>query len=346
MNSKPFISIGIASYNYEKLIIRELNSIKRQKFTDYEVVICDDCSTDNSVMVIEQYIKSNPQMNIRLIKHLKNMGILQTKNDLLHNSIGEYIMICDSDDWMADNCLEVLAKVAIQEDADRVIAEVYDIDGNGKVLQIQDLPKKPSKWLSTLHHGSIYRRKIFIENNITFKCMPDDAYIILKFNQYCNKVSFIREPIYYWYVHNDSEGRGKKKIQSVEWAVNYFKNILSFVNDTQAFIGEKSTNMITNEDIEMVRLLLLKLYYNHILHGLRNMNLYNTLQTYYRLKKIMYNNDMKYLNNRYLKKKEDSPLRCYAYRIIRLCTIIEKLHLMSIGITIYKLLSKFIYFDQ
>ena len=162
----PFISIAIASYNYSGYLRRAIEMIRKSDFQDFEIVYCDDCSTDNSVEVINEIIKENSDLKIRLIKNQTNIGILQTKTRLIYECTGKYVMICDADDYMAEHCLDKLAQIARQTDADRIVSEVFDItDENGKILQKQDIPVVTSKWLWNLNHGCLY----YIHHNFVLK---------------------------------------------------------------------------------------------------------------------------------------------------------------------------------
>lgn len=106
---QPLITVGIASYNYALQIVKALEAVQRQNFHDYEVLISDDCSTDDSVARIKEFISSHPQMTIRLIESERNEGLVANKNKIIQNCRGEYLMLCDADDWMADCCLEKIA---------------------------------------------------------------------------------------------------------------------------------------------------------------------------------------------------------------------------------------------
>ena len=90
---KPFITIGIASYNYAEYLPKAFEAIRRQKFTDYEILYCDDGSTDDSLAVIRGLIADHPEMQIRLVAG-ENGGIMTNKNRILENARGEYLMRC------------------------------------------------------------------------------------------------------------------------------------------------------------------------------------------------------------------------------------------------------------
>jgi glycosyltransferase involved in cell wall biosynthesis len=102
-------SIVIPNYNSEKWIEKLLNSILEQTFTDYEVIIVDDISTDNSIDLITKTINDKRFKLIRLEEKRWNGG---TRNIGVKNAQGEYILFADCDDWFNSNdCLETIAKV-------------------------------------------------------------------------------------------------------------------------------------------------------------------------------------------------------------------------------------------
>lgn len=334
---KPYLSICIASYNYAQYLERGLNAIKRQHFKDFEIIYLDDASTDNSAEIICGFIKDNPDMRISFKRHSENKGLTYTKTELLKLATGKYIMLCDADDWMADNCLEILVARAKTSDADRIISQVFDVDINGRVLQIQDFSKNPSKWLWNLHHGCLYKKTIIDKCNIRLLLYPDDVYLTTICNQYCKKVEWISEPLYYWLVHNESAGRKKKK--DVVKILEDFHNIIHFVNQVKEIIQEE-------QDKEEINLLLIKLYYLQLFHELKRCNLREKMQMYYRLKCEMKSNYPSFLNNPFLKIRGQRPARNYAMNIMRLGCFLEKIHMMWLGLIVYHLLCKWVIFDQ
>ncbi|MBR4342547.1 MAG: glycosyltransferase [Lachnospiraceae bacterium] len=337
----PLISIAIASYNYAKYLKKAITMIKKSEFRDFEIVYCDDCSTDDSVLVIREIIEENNDLSIRLIENEKNLGILATKTKLFYECKGKYIMLCDADDYMVEHCLDKLASVAIKTDADRIVSEVYDvvIDKNGKekILQKQDIPLKTSKWLWNLNHGCLYKREIFVKNHIKLDFIPDDVCLTTYFSIYSKSVAWVRKPLYCWCVHEDSAGRKKEKINNYR-LVNDFDLAVTKID----FISKKCTD-IHKEELE---LLLIKLYYLQIFQGLKKCSLKDKYTVYSELKYLMDNRRSKYLENIYIKNPKKMPLRKYAKIIVLLSASLEKLHLMKAGLLGYHLLSKVIYFDQ
>lgn len=342
MNKEPFISIAIASYNYANYLRKAVEMIKKSDFRDFEIVYCDDCSTDNSVEVIDSIIKENSDLNIRLIQNDTNQGILKTKTRLINACKGKYIIICDADDYMAEHCLDKLAAIAKKTDADRIVSEVYDIEvgenGERKIIQKQDIPKNTSKWLWNLNHGCLYKREIFINNHIELDFIPDDVCLTVYFSRYSRSVAWIRKPLYYWCVHEDSAGRKKAIKDNTYKLLDDFALAVAKIDE----VAGKYTD-INKEELE---LLLIKLYYLQIYHGLKKYSLKEKYGIYSKLKSLMDGRHTKYLENYYIKNPKKMPLRKYAKIIIMFSAFLERFHLMKAGLLGYHLLSKVIYFDQ
>ena len=99
----PKISVISSIYNREKYILRFLRSIQNQSFDNIEIILVDDCSTDNSVKLMKEFQKTDERIN--LLKHIKNRGTLISRNDGVLFSKGEYLIIPDIDDILSINIL-------------------------------------------------------------------------------------------------------------------------------------------------------------------------------------------------------------------------------------------------
>lgn len=114
-------------YNVEKYVGQCLDSLLNQTFQDFEVIVLDDCSTDDSVSVVESYI-SKFNGRLRLIKLSKNNGgAAQPRNIGIGLSRGEYIAFVDSDDLLTNTALEEFYNIAKDTNADVVQAEKFFI---------------------------------------------------------------------------------------------------------------------------------------------------------------------------------------------------------------------------
>lgn len=102
------ISIITPSYNSEKFIGQMIESILEQSYTNWELLITDDCSTDNSCAIIKGYMQKDER--IKLFRLTKNQGAGVARNESIKNASGRYIAFCDSDDMWKPNKLETQVK--------------------------------------------------------------------------------------------------------------------------------------------------------------------------------------------------------------------------------------------
>ncbi len=115
MTEFPLVSILCLSYNQQRFLVESLESLKSQTYHNIEILICDDCSKDNSVEIINNWIKDHPQLNIRFIPHTRNQGICKSLNELLAVSKGKYLITIALDDLMEPDKIE--RHVAILENS-------------------------------------------------------------------------------------------------------------------------------------------------------------------------------------------------------------------------------------
>lgn len=125
---KKRISVVMATYNGEKYIEKQLESILKQLDSNDEVIISDDCSTDNTIKIIEKFNDSR----IRIVKHENNHGYTQNFENGLKYATGEYIFLSDQDDeWMDNKVEEVLEKL---KKYDFVVTDCITVNENDVVL--------------------------------------------------------------------------------------------------------------------------------------------------------------------------------------------------------------------
>ena len=100
------ISIAMATYNGEKFIREQLDSILAQTITDWELIVCDDVSTDSTITILEEYAKKDSRIQIH--KNKVNLGFKRNFEKAIELCQGDYIALCDQDDIWYPNHLEIL----------------------------------------------------------------------------------------------------------------------------------------------------------------------------------------------------------------------------------------------
>ena len=218
----PKVSIITASYNYAKYIGKTIESVINQTFSDWEMLVVDDGSKDNSVDVINEYVQKDNRVKLLTHYNNENKGLVETLKSGISNAQGEYIVFLESDDYIREDYLEKKLKT-FEKYTD--VGFVYnDIKTFGAE---QTLKRKLYFWLIN-HHWKTHNyphdisEMLYLRNYVpTFSCVmlkkellsnlnwesPDKACIDLwLWAQISQKTKFyyIQDKITFWRLHNDS----------------------------------------------------------------------------------------------------------------------------------------------
>lgn len=170
------ISVVLPVYNGEDFILRSINSILNQTFTDFELLIIDDGSKDNSGRICDEYAKKDNRIRVF---HKQNGGVSSARNMGLDNAQGEWVTFIDSDDWIKPAFLEELIS-HVDERVDVVISysetvtkngvTKLDINGEGLVenTNFHELFTKYCMTINTTCWAKLYRRELIESNRIRF----------------------------------------------------------------------------------------------------------------------------------------------------------------------------------
>ena len=174
----PKISVIIPVYNVEKYLRQCLDSVINQTYKDLEIICVDDCSTDNSRQILQEYAKKDER--IKILYNKKNSKLGPTRNNGLKVATGKYIHFLDSDDWLEPNAYETLIN-----DAEKGYDAVYFLWNNVDIKNGAILPQNFKKSFSrawvieesgvNAWHG-LYKKDFLSENNLEFNdysCMED-----------------------------------------------------------------------------------------------------------------------------------------------------------------------------
>ena len=139
-SENPKISAIIPLYNSKNFISRAIKSIQNQNILDLEIILVNDCSTDDTLSVVEKIQKEDPR--IRIVKNKKNMGILYSRSIGALNAKGKYIFPLDNDDMFLDkDVFQTISNIADKGDFDLVeFKGVFSLSGGSNLLnnRIQD----------------------------------------------------------------------------------------------------------------------------------------------------------------------------------------------------------------
>lgn len=133
--SSPLVTMIVLCYNQARFAVETLESVKAQTYKNTELVIVDDCSTDDSVAVIDRWLNEN-KIQCNFIRHQKNQGICKSLNEALRLTTGKYVSMIASDDiWLPDKIERQVAIMESQPESVGVLySDAYQIDENGNKL--------------------------------------------------------------------------------------------------------------------------------------------------------------------------------------------------------------------
>lgn len=179
------VSIIIPVFNAEKYLKKCLMSIVKQTYDEYEIIMVNDGSLDRSKKIIDEFYNEYP--NKTVVFEQENKGQSCARNRALQYAQGEYITFLDSDDYLAENYLEILVKAAINNHSDMVCSGEYRVDESGK--EISTIRYKTGKngkcVLRRLNFsGKLYRKNFLKNHHIKFaegKVYEDNPFNIQAF---------------------------------------------------------------------------------------------------------------------------------------------------------------------
>lgn len=208
------ISIVVPIYNTALYIEQCLRSLFEQNYNSIEYIFVNDCSTDNSIKILEKIINDYPnrKQDIKVFHNEINKGLGYTRKQGVKKSSGNYILQIDSDDWIENQmCLKLYNK-AIDENADIVCSDYFENYHNSQKYIIQKYTS--DNWdgfesiLSGVLHGSVcnklIKRELYIKNNIyppeNFSLF-EDKIVSLKLFSKAKKIAYINEAFLHYRKH-------------------------------------------------------------------------------------------------------------------------------------------------
>ncbi|MFT4304482.1 MAG: glycosyltransferase family 2 protein [Candidatus Woesearchaeota archaeon] len=156
-NNEDLISIILPSYNYEKYIKQTIKSVLRQSYTNLELIIIDDASTDNSVSIIKKI--QNKNNKIKLIENKKNIGLLQSYKKALKKTKGKFVAFIDADDYWHPKNLEY--KLSILKNKKEIALVYSNYSENEKEIEKKLSLNKIPFYLFKKNNSYFFSIKIF-----------------------------------------------------------------------------------------------------------------------------------------------------------------------------------------
>lgn len=179
----PKVSVFMMVYNHEKYIEEALNGVLMQKCNfDYEIVVGEDCSNDDSRSILLEYFKKFPG-KFKLLLHNSNIGAQKNQLTVLENCTGQYIAMCEGDDYWTD-------PLKLQKQVDFLEANSDYVIHSGNATQLTDDIKLNGKAILNNQFDRTFQLTDFLSNNNIITCTTMFRNIEFIFPENFNRVTF------------------------------------------------------------------------------------------------------------------------------------------------------------
>lgn len=232
------VSIIIPLYNVEHYVIDSLKSVLSQTYSNIEFLLIDDCSTDSTMQIVEEYLLKHSRKDaVRIIHHDNNLGLSAARNTGLRNAHGEYVFFMDSDDEITLDCIEKHYNALDKENMAAFTIADLCLEGTKSVHikpildQVQNLPLETS-YLRRMWNISacnkLYRKSFLEENGLIFQegLLHEDILWSYKVAFQAAKAALVKEATYIYKIHQGSittSQNSKRKIDSLVYILNILR---------------------------------------------------------------------------------------------------------------------------
>ena len=279
----PLVSFIVTSYNYEKFIYKTLESIKAQTYSNFEIIVVDDCSRDNSCKIVEDFISENQDLRITLIKQDTNQGQLAAMLKGLKEAQGQFISFIDSDDVLFENYAKTHVKVHLETSVAFTSCQIAEIGENDEIHTLKSISSPHSNSLDELfaeedanykilknkHFGGWYwspnssamYRKASIEmledykNTNAWRICPDK--FLFNFANLIGGSAIIYTPLVGYRRHNGNAGNcslvtGNKRLHSDYITKINIQNNIKIKPETIKFLWQERTKLGLRNTINLI----------------------------------------------------------------------------------------------
>lgn len=226
------VSIIIPVYNVENYIYRCLDSVKGQTYQDLECILVDDCGSDKSIIIAENYIKKyDGNIQFRIVHHNSNRGLSAARNTGIKESTGDLLYFLDSDDEIIEDAIETLISLFIkypniQFAQGNILNERREISSYGFQQKLpeytdskQELYRIMLCEITTVAWNRLIRRDFVLKYNLFFPegYFTEDMYWGYFIAKNVQAASFSDKGLYIYYINDNSMMTSPKRSTRMKW---------------------------------------------------------------------------------------------------------------------------------
>lgn len=237
----PKVSIIVPIYNVEKYIERCACSLFRQSLDDVELIFIDDCSSDRSMEILESVIKDSSlrirdkHWAIKIERMPMNCGQSVARKNGLHLATGNYVLYCDSDDWMEENMVGEMWDMAEKDDLDVVVCDYNHVGSSGSIRHcgmksndadsfFHEVLAIQSSWAlwNKMFKRSLYQQVLFPDSGMN---MGEDMVMTIQLLYHCSKVGYVNKAFYNYCENKESITNRTTVAGIIDNYIQWYSNI-------------------------------------------------------------------------------------------------------------------------
>lgn len=227
------VSIIVTAYNVAEWIEEAIASALAQTFSDIELVIVDDCSTDNT----PELLSAIHDERVKIIRNEENLGAGASRRKGIEASGGEYILLLDGDDWIAPNFIEDLYTKAKESNAQIVSGGITIAESNGsnKVFRNEECEVTGTEKITRFWgENTLFMNNKLIHRSLHSKvpyCTRryiEDTQVIVPMLYFANKVACVSNPGYFYRMHRQSLTHSATPLKDALFRALCANDIISF----------------------------------------------------------------------------------------------------------------------
>lgn len=212
----PKVSVIVPVYGVEKYIERCARSLFEQTLDDIEYIFVDDCTPDNSIAILQRIIEeyrprfAREQKSVRIERMPTNSGQAAVRRHGIQLCTGEYVIHCDSDDWVDIHMYEKMYNKATEKGADVVVCDFCRTDTKGfnKIEKGNHSLDKKEFIINCLFQrdhwslwNKLFKRKVYYKVVYPTGALGEDMMLCIQLLNGCNKIAYVSKTFYYYYVN-------------------------------------------------------------------------------------------------------------------------------------------------
>ena len=242
------ISIIVPVYNAERFLNKCIDSILLQSFRNFELLLIDDGSTDNSGAICDEYARKDSRIRVF---HQSNKGVSSARNSGIENASGDWIMFVDADDWIEPDCLEVCSKY-FDCDLDLIVfsciwaadSRVPDMLCNCPSDFQTILPQYIDKIIFVVPWCKFFKKQILDYNKVRFDISlssAEDTLFSFEYLKYVKKLQLISNELYHHTISDNINSLSRKRNSNWQIEEYLLRKIFDTVNELEGIFEVKLT---------------------------------------------------------------------------------------------------------